>query len=197
MKTPPGRRPPRAFTLLEMMAVVSIISILAALAVPSLKSVVADERLLAEGYSLGGWVYDSRMLALGIKRCVRIRGLNGNTPVASASEYLVDLNRLRALELQSADCETAATLTADSSYGPTSLPDFISASFLVRMVSLVPTVPAVWRPMGFLRGNSNSNFADDGVAFRITDSRGKFVVVTVTAFGQVCTGRINELFPTC
>jgi len=51
--------------------------------------------------------------------------------------------------------------------------------------------------MGYLRGNADSNFSDDRLAVVITDERNKFVVITVSPFGQICTGRIGDSNPSC
>lgn len=194
-------RVPKGFTLLELMVVISLIAIMAAFTIPTITKPMANERLLAMANRAAGWIYQTRSLSMGLKRCTRIQGYDVANAVSAMG---LPIRRVRLLELGNADCETGSwignagtTTAAMGNYRQTVLRDMIpDPGFTITILPDTGGVSPMWRPTGFLRGNGDAVFANDG--FRLRINRGAdYVMVGVTMFGQICTGDINAPSPPC
>jgi prepilin-type N-terminal cleavage/methylation domain-containing protein len=75
------KRPPRAFSLIEMMLVVAILAVLAALAVPAMSPQVDTARLEGSAEAVGSFLARAQAEAMASKRCVRVR-LDANFVIA-------------------------------------------------------------------------------------------------------------------
>lgn len=78
----------RAFSLLEMMIVLSILGVLAAVAVPNLQPTVQIASLQAAGHAIGGFATQARLAAMSQRRCVRLRILSATAPPIVVAESL-------------------------------------------------------------------------------------------------------------
>ena len=195
----PRPQRPGAFSLIELMIVLSILTILVGVGAPALTDAVGLERLKAEGYVVGAHVYDSRMMALAIKRCIRVVPYSNNT----LSAYGADANTLRVIQKSNANCEctpNCANITDVANYAATALPHLTAPTGFRYQVSVDATnagFPVLWRPVGYLRGDDDGALDDNWVRVKVIDNRNRFVVVYVDAFGQICTGGLNDPNPSC
>lgn len=208
----------RGFTLLELIIVISMVSILAAIAIPSLSTSARRDELALVADMVAGYIYDSRALALAQKRCITVKPMNatGTAPVVENATTFT--GRMSTRALNSGDCETIATITTFSNYTPfpfirdLQLPSKYelsvekSASHFDAGTASEPlcTVecPVIWRPSGFLRGDGDLTLVDDDFTVTVQEANAiggiqNFIKIKVMVTGQMCTGGINQIIPTC
>lgn len=163
---------PRGFTLMEMMAVVSILAVLAAIAVPDLTPAVHNAKLRAQLDEVASFVENARRRARGEGRCYRVAQAGAN---------------LRMQRRANADCVTPIGGTlSDGGWEPVVATLRPQPGFTFTLQS-VPN-ELVFRPSGRVRGDGDLDVRDDGarVVIQYAPLPQKHVEVTITTQGRLC-----------
>ncbi|MBI1948208.1 MAG: prepilin-type N-terminal cleavage/methylation domain-containing protein [Deltaproteobacteria bacterium] len=164
--------PPRAFTLMEMMVVVSILAVLAAIAVPDLTPAVHNAKLRAQIDEVASFIENARRSARGEGRCYRVVQTGAS---------------LQMQRRGNADCYTPVNGTLSgggwSAVAATLTPP---AGFTYTLQS-VPN-ELVFRPSGRVRGDGDLDVTDDGARVVIQYARipQRHVEVLITSQGRLC-----------
>ncbi|OGQ25254.1 MAG: hypothetical protein A2138_05165 [Deltaproteobacteria bacterium RBG_16_71_12] len=166
--------PPRGFTLMEMMAVVSILAVLSAIAVPDLTPAVHNAKLRAQIDEVASFVENARRRARGEGRCYRVTQSGGSLQMqrrANADCYTPANGTLSGVDWEA----VAATLTPP-----------------VGFTYTLQSVPneLVFRPSGRVRGDGDLDVTDDGgrVVIQYASLPLKYVEVLITSQGRLCPG---------
>ena len=194
-------RKTRGYTLVELMIVVSLVSIIAGTTVPVLTKMGRQQALAAEAGIISSFIYNSRRVAKALKRCVNLRA--GSDPWFVAPAWYVDgtaTDGLSSLEEVRPDCETDFFVNNWWSWRATRFANYKAPLGMVVELrqDSAAGYPVVWRPTGVARGNGDLTLSDNGfsVRIRLIDG-GDFVMIKVSPFGQICSGRIGESNPVC
>lgn len=164
--------PPRGFTLMEMMVVVSILAVLAAIAVPDLTPAVHNAKLRSQIDEVASFVEHARRRARAEGRCYRVTQSGAS---------------LQMQRRANADCYTPKNGTLSGGGWDAVAATLTPARGFTYTLQSVPN-ELVFRPSGRVRGDGDLEVTDDGgrVVIQYANLPQKHVDVLITSQGRLC-----------